>query len=174
MMLWLFFLGGLTVFNIFPGLITGFGEEFGHRGFMFPLLYQIKPWIGLVIGGLIWYAWHWPLMLVIPQTVEYPLWQMLLTWIILALGSVCTFTYLAYVYVKTENIFVASMAHITMNNSAMSVSYLAVVQNQMLANLGTGLAMIIIVAILYYKKELDVFAQYFATKNSHRIAGRAT
>ncbi|MGE5643193.1 MAG: hypothetical protein ACM3Y8_09290, partial [Byssovorax cruenta] len=37
MMLWLFVIGGLTVFNIFPGIISGFGEEFGHRGFMFPL-----------------------------------------------------------------------------------------------------------------------------------------
>ena len=32
MMLMAFFIGGLTVFNILPGIITGFGEEFGHRG----------------------------------------------------------------------------------------------------------------------------------------------
>ena len=43
MMLWLFTIGGFTVFNIMPGLISGFGEEFGHRGFMFPALYRIKP-----------------------------------------------------------------------------------------------------------------------------------
>ena len=48
-------IGGLTVFNILPGVVAGFGEEFGHRGFMFPQLYAIKPWIGLIIGGLIWY-----------------------------------------------------------------------------------------------------------------------
>jgi membrane protease YdiL (CAAX protease family) len=46
MMLMIYFIGGLTVFNILPGVITGFGEEFGHRGFMFPLLYRIKPWVG--------------------------------------------------------------------------------------------------------------------------------
>ena len=41
MMLLIYFIGGLTVFNILPGLITGFGEEFGHRGFMFPALYRM-------------------------------------------------------------------------------------------------------------------------------------
>jgi len=43
-MLVLFFIGGLTIFNILPGIVTGFGEEFGWRGFMFPQMYRIKPW----------------------------------------------------------------------------------------------------------------------------------
>jgi membrane protease YdiL (CAAX protease family) len=162
MMLLIFFIGGLTIFNILPGIITGFGEEFGHRGFMFPLLYQIKPWVGIVIGGLIWYAWHLPLNLVIPQTVTYLLWQTLLHLVVLAIGAICTFTYLAYVYVKSESVFVTSIAHIVMNNSAASFSYFVVVQNQALADLGLTLTMIIVVAILYYKKELDIFAAYFA------------
>jgi membrane protease YdiL (CAAX protease family) len=157
MMLLIFFVGGLTLFNILPGLISGFGEEFGHRGFMFPLLYRINPWVGLVGGGLLWYAWHWPLLLVIPQTVQYPLWQTALNRVILALGSVCTFIYLAYIYVKTENILVTSLAHIAMNNASQSLSYFVVIQNQFLANLGQVLAMVIVVAILYYSKELDTF-----------------
>ena len=78
MMLMIYFIGGITVFNILPGIITGFGEEFGHRGFMFPLLYKVSPWVGIIGGGLIWYAWHLPLVLVVPQTVVYPAWQILL------------------------------------------------------------------------------------------------
>jgi len=74
MMLWLFVIGGLTLFNIMPGLISGFGEEFGHRGFMFLLLFPNKPILGLIIGGLLWYAWHLPLALVIPAA-PVPLWQ---------------------------------------------------------------------------------------------------
>jgi membrane protease YdiL (CAAX protease family) len=159
-MLLIYFVGGLTVFNILPGIITGFGEEFGHRGFMFPQLYRIAPWIGIIIGGLIWYAWHLPLALVIPQTVQYPIWQTLLNFIFLAIGSICTFTYLAYIYVKSESVWVTSFAHIAMNNSAASFSYFAVVQNQMLANLGLTLTMIIVVAVLYYTKELNIFAEY--------------
>ena len=160
-MLMIYFFGGLTIFNILPGIITGFGEEFGHRGFMFPQLYKIKPWIGIIIGGVIWYAWHLPLALIIPQTAQYPLWQNLLNFLILAIGSVCTFTYLAYIYVKSRSVWVTSLAHITMNNSAASFSYFAINQNQILANVGLALTMIIVVAVLYFRKELGVFPRYF-------------
>ena len=163
MMLMIYFIGGLTVFNILPGIITGFGEEFGHRGFMFPLLYQIKPWVGILIGGLIWFAWHLPLALIIPQSVEYTVWQTVLNFFILSIGSICTFTYLAYVYVKSRSVWVTSLAHIVMNNSASAFSYFAVIQNQLLANLGLTLTMLIVVAILYYKKELKAFKEYFET-----------
>jgi membrane protease YdiL (CAAX protease family) len=161
MMLWIFFVGGLTVFNILPGIITGFGEEFGHRGFMFPQLYKIKPWVGLIIGGLIWYAWHLPLMFIIPQTVQVPLWQATLNFVVLAVGSVCTFIYLAYVYLKSESIWITSLAHITMNNAAASYAYFVIIQNQLLANLGLSLTMVIVVALLFYKNQINVFAAYF-------------
>lgn len=49
-----------------------------------------------------------------------------------------------------------------MNNAAQSLSYFIVVQNPVLADLGMTLTMMIVVAILHYKKELDVFAKYFA------------
>jgi CAAX protease family protein len=171
MMLLIYFAGGLTVFNIFPGIITGFGEEFGHRGFMFPLLYGINPWVGLVGGGLIWYVWHWPLVLIVPQTATFPLWQTALSWVILGVGSVCTFIYLAYVYVKSENILVASLAHIVMNNANQSFTYFVVIRNQLLANLGLVLAMVIVVAVLYITKELDVFGKYLPGKGGHDATG---
>jgi len=161
MMLMIYFIGGLTVFNIMPGIITGFGEEFGHRGFMFPLLYQIRPWVGIFIGGLIWFAWHLPLALIIPQPVGYNVWQTVLNLFILSIGSICTFTYLAYVYVKSRSVWVTSLAHIAMNNSASAFSYFAVVQNQLLANLGLTMTMLIVVAVLYYKNELKAFKEYF-------------
>ncbi|MEJ5202249.1 MAG: CPBP family intramembrane glutamic endopeptidase [Anaerolineales bacterium] len=165
MMLLIYTIGGLTVFNVIPGIITGFGEEFGHRGFMFPMLYKIKPWIGIIIGGLLWYLWHIPLAFVIPQATKLPFWQTTLNLLILALGSICTHTYLAYVYAKSESIFVTALAHITMNNTAASFSYYAVIQNQVACNLGLTLTMLLTIAILYFRKELRVFAKYFcATK----------
>lgn len=175
-MLLIYFVGGLTVFNIMPGLITGFGEEFGHRGFMFPALYRVsqnsfcilreqdksrRTWIALIIGGLIWYAWHLPLALVIPQTANVPLGESILNFIVLGIGSLCAFIYLAYVYVKTRSVWVASFAHIVMNNSASAFSYYAVIQNQLLANIGLMTAMIIVVAVLYRKNALGVFEEYF-------------
>lgn len=171
MMLIIFFIGGLTIFNI-PGVITGFGEEFGHRGLMFPLLYQIKPWVAFVIGGLIWFAWHLPLMLIIPQTVEYPAWLTAVNFVVTAIGSVCTFIYLAYVYVKSRSVFVTAIAHIAMNNASMSLSYFVILQNQVLANVGTVLAMVIVVAFLYYKNQFAVFREYFEQEQMPRVIQR--
>ena len=163
MMLWVYALGGLTVFNIMPGIITGFGEEFGHRGFMFPALYRIKPWVGFVIGGLLWFAWHIPITFMIPQTGETSLAATILNYLILALGSVCTFAYLAYVYVKSGSIFVTSIAHITMNNAAASLSYFVIVQNQTLANLGLTLTMLVVVAFMVSRK-MFASSEFFANE----------
>jgi len=152
MMLWIFVLGGLTVFNIMPGLITGFGEEFGHRGFMFPALYRIKPWVGFIIGGLLWFAWHIPVSFMTPQVVEVPLSATIINYLLLAIGSLCTFVYLAYVYVKSGSIFVTSLAHIAINNASASLSYFVVIQNQMLANLGLTLTMLLVIAIMVSRR----------------------
>lgn len=117
------------------------------------------------IGGLLWYLWHIPLAFVIPQATKSPFWQTTLNLLILALGSICTHTYLAYVYTKSESIFVTALAHITMNNTTASFSYYAVIQNQVACNLGLTLTMLLTIAILYFRKELRVFAKYFcATK----------
>lgn len=161
-MLWLFFFGGLTLFNIMPGMITGFGEEFGHRGFMFPLLYKIKPWIGFVIGGLIWFAWHMPLALIMPQSIPFSTWEMVLNLLILGIGSLCTFIFLAFVYIKSRSVFVASFAHIVLNNSATSFSYLVTINDQLKANLGLSLTMVIVVIILYLNKDWGIFREFFS------------
>jgi hypothetical protein len=164
-MLLVFFIGGLTVFNVLPGILTGFGEEFGHRGLMFPLLYRIRPWIGILIGGMIWYLWHIPLLLVVPPTGVQP--QFLpraLEFLVLAIGSICTFAYLAYVYVKTESVFVTSVAHIAMNNASMSLSYFTVLGDRLIANVGHVAAMLLLVVALFLAGEADVFHRYFGSR----------
>jgi hypothetical protein len=88
----------------------------------------------------------------IPQAVEMPVRASILNYFILAVGSVCTFAYLAYVYTKSGSVFVTSIAHIAMNNAAASLSYFVIVQNQLLANLGLTLTMVIVVAIMFAKK----------------------
>jgi membrane protease YdiL (CAAX protease family) len=163
MMLWISAIGGVTVFNVIPGIITGFGEEFGHRGFMFPALYRIKPWVGFVIGGLIWFVWHIPVSLMLPQPAEVPLWMTFTNTLLMAVGSICTFAYLAYVYVESGSVFVTSIAHIAMNNAAASIGYFVILQNQILANLGLTLTMLIVVSFMQAKK-MFVSADFSAIK----------
>lgn len=155
-MLWLFFLGGLTLFNLMPGIVTGFGEEFGHRGFMFPLLYPDKPWLGLLVGGFLWYLWHQPLLLILPSGAPIPSWQTVVNHIGAIIGSICTHTYFCYIYAKSRSIFVPSIAHITLDNAARSLSYFVVLQNQFTGNLALNLTMVIVLIVLYFTRELNI------------------
>jgi membrane protease YdiL (CAAX protease family) len=83
---------------------------------------------------------------------------------VLALGSICTFTYLAYVYVKSGSVFVTAVAHITMNNAQASLSYIFEVQNMLFANIGLVLVMAIVIIILLRSGQFQVFEQYFAAQ----------
>jgi len=161
MMLILFAIGGLTVFSIMPGIIMGFGEEFGWRGLMFPALYKIKPWVAFIIGGLIWYAWHIPLGIVLPQAESFSILQSVFNYLFLGIGTICNFIFLAYVYTKTESIWITSFTHIVLNNSAISFSYFASVTDKFMANLGLMITMLIVVGVLYFKKEFIIFKEYF-------------
>jgi hypothetical protein len=165
MMLWLFVIGGFTVFNIMPGIISGFGEEFGHRGFMFPLLSAGRPWLGVLIGGFIWYLWHQPLVLIFPASAPIPLWQTLTNHAFAIVGSICTHTYLCYVFAKSRSIFVPSIAHITMNNASRSLAYFVVIQNQFAANLMQYIVMIFVVVFLHHRNELKAIPEFLSAQD---------
>lgn len=168
MMLWLFVIGGLTMFNIMPGIISGFGEEFGHRGFMFLLLSPNSPWLGLLLGGFLWYLWHQPLALILPAPAPIPLWQTITNHAFAIVGSICTHTYLCYVFAKSRSIFVPSIAHIAMNNVSRSFAYFVVIQNQFTADLMQYLAMIFVVAFLYYRNELKAIPEFLSEKEENK------
>jgi len=156
-MLLLYTLGGLTIFNIFPGIIFGFGEEFGWRGFLFPALYRIRPWAGFIAGGLIWFLWHLPLSLLAPTVSSYPAVVDALRLLFLALGSIATFTVLAYAYAETGNIFIPSLLHGTVNNASRAFSYWVSLDNQALADISPAVSMIAIVLALYKTGRFKAF-----------------
>ena len=45
-----------------------------------------------------------------------------------------------------------------------------VAQNQVLANIGLTLTMMIVVAILYFRKELSIFKEYFVAASGPSVA----
>lgn len=168
MMLWVFVIGGLTVFNIMPGIISGFGEEFGHRGFMFPLLSPNRPWLGLLFGGFLWYLWHQPLALILPAQAPIPYWQTIASHIFAIAGSICTHTYLCYVFARSRSIFVPSIAHIAMNNASRSFAYFIVIQNQFMANLMQYLVIVLVVAFLFHRNELKAIPEFLSEKKENK------
>ncbi|MBN2184000.1 MAG: CPBP family intramembrane metalloprotease [Candidatus Krumholzibacteriota bacterium] len=171
MMLILFFAGGLTILSI-PTALVGFGEEFGWRGLMFPLLCRDGHLLrGFVTGGLIWFAWHLPLMLVMPSpeglTVQYHI----LNAVVLAVGSIFTFAFFAWAYLKSGTIWVGSFVHAVFNNASRSFAYFAKVENQLLANIGLAAAMILVVAFLSWRGELKVFREFLQERKRKSVSG---
>jgi membrane protease YdiL (CAAX protease family) len=162
--LFLFLIGGLTLFNI-PMTIVGFGEEFGWRGILFPQLCRRHLVPGLIVGGLIWFAWHVPLTLIMPESAPSGPWERAGNTLVLAIGSILTFVFLSYVYARSGSIWVASFVHAVINNGSRSFAYFAVVQNQLLANVGLALAMLAAVVLLHVRKELKVLGE-FLTRGS--------
>jgi len=161
MMLLLFALGGITVFNI-PFTISGFGEEFGWRGYMLPLIYRsMRPYKAFLLCGVIWFAWHTPLVLVIPQSQHMGATTHVLNALILAAGSVATFVFLAYVFARTGSIWVASFVHAVLNNGSRSLGYFAVVESQVMANLALTAVMVGAVLLLHARGRLGVFREFF-------------
>jgi uncharacterized protein len=50
--------------GILPGLARALGEEIGWRGFLLPrLAHRMGPTWGALVSGLIWTAWHVPLLI---------------------------------------------------------------------------------------------------------------
>lgn len=157
-MLLIFFVGGLTVFNL-PTTIFGFGEEFGWRGLMFPLLYRIRPALAYAGGGLIWFAWHVPLVFVLPQTTAFTWWQMAANGLVLAVGACCTSIFFAYAYARSGTIWLPSFVHAVFNNASRSASYFTKIEDQLMANVGLTATMVLVVVILCLKGGFAEFAK---------------
>lgn len=112
-------IGSITyapLINMFFGL----GEEIGWRGFLYP---QLKARFGrrkgLILGGIIWGAWHWPLIWLIgyeygTEYMGFPVVGMLLFCVFtVAVGILCD-----WLYEKSNSIWMSSLCHGAINAAA--------------------------------------------------------
>jgi hypothetical protein len=97
------------------------------------------------------------MVITVPQQLQQSTTEQLALVVPMVLGAVATHAYFAYVYFRTRNILVASLAHIALNNASASFGYVFVIQDAFLANLGTVLVMIVVVAALYATGRFKVF-----------------
>jgi uncharacterized protein len=96
-------------------IIFGFGEEFGWRGFLQSELFKSGRLRGVLFLGLVWGAWHYPLVWMGYNYPGHPLLGMvLMTLYTLLLGVV-----LSHVVLKTGAIWLAAFLH-TLNNQTVS------------------------------------------------------
>ncbi len=135
------------------------GEEIGWRGFLYP---QLKARFGrvraLIIGGVIWGVWHWPLIWLIgynygAEYFGYPVAGMLLFCVITtALGIICE-----WLYEKSGSIWTTSIFHGSLNAAATIPQVVTTPNSGSMTLLGSapngiiaGLPIIIFAAIILF------------------------
>lgn len=117
---WLFGLGSYTgnwpnllrfgvIIGIIVSILLGLGEEIGWRGFLVPQLAKVTSfkWV-VVISGVVWASWHFPLIIMGSYVSETPLWWSLP---IFFFGVLLLSLVLAWITLKSGSLWPAVLYH---------------------------------------------------------------
>lgn len=97
----------------FLGLMMGFGEEYGWRGYLQSELIKMGKKRGILLLGIIWGIWHWPIIWMGHNYPGEPVWgTLLMTVYTVFLGFI-----LGYAVLKTGSVWLAAFLH-ALNNQA--------------------------------------------------------
>jgi membrane protease YdiL (CAAX protease family) len=88
-------------------IVIAFGEEYGWRGFLQSELLKMGRVRGVLLVGVIWGVWHWPLILMGFSYPGYPLLGLLLTVLFLVGFAVV----LGYAVLRSGSILLAAYLH---------------------------------------------------------------
>ncbi len=102
-------LGGVQSVLLAPvlAIVIAFGEEYGWRGYLQSELVKLGRVRGVLLVGVIWGAWHWPLILMGWSYPGYPLPGLVLT----ALFTTGLAVVLGFAVLKTGSILLAAYLH---------------------------------------------------------------
>lgn len=109
------------VIGPFLGLIIAFGEEYGWRGYLQPELIKLGRVKGVLLLGVIWGVWHWP---IIWMGYNFPGEPILGSLAMVALGIIFAF-FFAYSVFKSQGVWTAAYLH-ALNNQTLSFFFMAV------------------------------------------------
>jgi membrane protease YdiL (CAAX protease family) len=111
--------------------LATFGEEFGWRAYLLPKLAPLGWRRALVVHGVVWGVWHWP---VIAMGHNYGLgypgapWLGLLAMVVATVGLG---VFLGWVTLRSESVFPAVICHAMINGSAaLAVIFATSIPNQ--------------------------------------------
>lgn len=98
----------------FVNMLAALGEEAGWRGYLYP---QLNAVLGSgvkarLLGGVIWGAWHWPVMLTTGYEYGLHYWGApVLGMALFCLVCVCMGVFLDVLYEKTGSIWAPALGH---------------------------------------------------------------
>jgi membrane protease YdiL (CAAX protease family) len=113
--------GGLQTVVLGPiiGLVIAFGEEYGWRGYLQSELFKMGRVKGVLLLGVIWGAWHWPIILMGYNYPGHPLLGVLL----MTLWTTGLAVVLGFAVLKTGSVILAAFLH-GLNNQALSFLFM--------------------------------------------------
>ncbi len=96
-------------------IVIAFGEEYGWRGYLQNELFKMGRVRGVLLLGVIWGAWHWPLILMGYNYPGHPLLGMLL----MALYTVGLAVVLGYAVLRSGSVLLSAYLH-ALNNQVLA------------------------------------------------------
>jgi membrane protease YdiL (CAAX protease family) len=105
---------GVLIAPIINSVLT-FGEEFGWRAYLQPKLMPLGGRKAVLLIGLIWGVWHWPIIAMGQNYgLEYPgapwLGMLMMMWVTIGLG-----TFLGWLTIRSGTIWPAVIGHAAIN-----------------------------------------------------------
>ncbi len=107
----------ILIAPILNGLFT-FGEEFGWRAYLLPKLQELGTRKALIVSGLIWGVWHWPVIAMGHNYgLGYPgapwLGMLMMVWVTVAWGVL-----IGWLALRGKSVWPAVIAHGALNGFA--------------------------------------------------------
>jgi membrane protease YdiL (CAAX protease family) len=109
---------GLLLFGSVISFGAAFGEEYGWRGYLQSELFKLGRVRGVLLLGVIWGVWHWPIVLMGHTYPGHPLIGMLLY----LLNCICLSIVLGYAVLRSGSVLLAAFLHSLNNVSVMQIT----------------------------------------------------
>ena len=133
------FVQAMLLSPLLNGLFT-FGEEFGWRGYLLPKLMPLGGRKSVLISGVIWGVWHWPVIAMGHNYgLDYPgaPWLGMLMMVVVC---ICLAALLSWTTLRAGSVWPAVIGHGAVNGiAAISYLFLATDVNPLLGPAPTGL-----------------------------------
>jgi membrane protease YdiL (CAAX protease family) len=131
-------------------IVIAFGEEYGWRGYLQSELLKLGRVRGVLLLGVFWGAWHWPIILMGFNYPDHPL----LGVVLMTLYTTGLAVVLGYAVLKSGSVLLASYLHALNNQVASFIVALGYRPFDTAFSFGIGIygiATLAIVALLVFR-----------------------